>query len=172
MWGLRPRCRQEEDGVGPVTGSGVPLGSFLSTAAPTPGLWPLPGCARPSGRPFLSPSKPCRQPDTCRQHLNCPVRQFGWGTPSVGRHGLNFKEFCNVYCGARSDRIILVSLERRLGGAPNSALVYKPQGHPGLWDSPNAALFSQAGKAANSASMAPDSSSTARLGQGVGWRLS
>lgn len=149
-----------------------PPGSFLSTAAPTPGLWPLPDCAWSSGRPFLSPSKPCRQPDTCRQHLNCPVRQFGWGTPSVGRHGLNFKEFCNVYCGARSDRIILVSLKRRLGGAPNSALVYKPQGHPGLWDSPNAALFSQAGKAANSASMAPDSSSTARLGQGVGWRLS
>jgi hypothetical protein len=54
---------------------------------------------------------------------------------------LNFKEFCKVYHSPRSDRIILVSLERRLGGAPNSALVYKPQGHPGLWDSPNEALF-------------------------------
>lgn len=129
--------------MGPRTGSGILQGSFPSAAATitTLGLWPLPGCAWPCGRPFLSPSKLHRQPDTCRQHLNCPVRQFGCRTPSVGRHSLNFKEFCNVYSSARSDRIILVSLERRFGGAPNSALVYKPQGHPGLWDSPNEALL-------------------------------
>lgn len=80
-----------------------------SAMTPAPGLWPLSGCAWPSDRPALSSSKPCRQPDTCRQHLNCPVRQLGCGAPSVGRHGLNFKELCNVYSSARSDRIILVS---------------------------------------------------------------
>lgn len=75
--GLRPRCRWERDCVCPSTGSGILRGPFPSAAAPMPGLWPLRGCAWFSGRPILSPSKPCRQPDTCRQHLNCPVRQFG-----------------------------------------------------------------------------------------------